>query len=75
MVVNELIKKFETNKEVKFKLYSLEYIIKEFDSKVVIYPLLYETRKNTYNTIEEALKNYTVYNESLIDNQDRIILI
>jgi len=75
MVVNELIKKFETNKEVKFKLYSLEYIIKEYDSKVIIYPLLYETRKNTYNSIEEALNNYTVYNESILENIERLILL
>ena len=32
MVVEELKKKFETEKEVKFKLYSLEYIIKEEDA-------------------------------------------
>lgn len=75
MVVEELKKKFETEKEVKFKLYSLEYIIKEEDSKVIIYPLLYSSKKNVYNSFDEVLYNYTIYNESIIDNLDRLIIL
>ncbi len=75
MVVEELKKKFETEKEVKFKLYSLEYIIQEEDSKVIIYPLLYSSKKNVYNSFDEVLYNYTIYNESIIDNLDRLIIL
>ena len=74
MVVEELKKKFETEKEVKFKLYSLEYIIKEENGKVIIYPLLYDSKKNVYNSFEEVLYSYTIYNESIIDNLERLII-
>ena len=38
MKYEDLKKKFEINKKVKFKLYSLEYIIEMIDNNVVIYP-------------------------------------
>ena len=75
MVVKELKEIFERDREVRFKLYSLEYIIKERDNKVAVYPILYETKKNFYNSLEDALNNYTVYNESIIDNIDRLIIM
>ena len=37
MVINELKERYEKNNEVKFKLFSLEYIIQKVDDKVVIY--------------------------------------
>lgn len=75
MVVNELKGLFDKQHEVKFKLYSLEYVIKEIDNKITIYPILYETNKSFYNSLDEALNSYTIYNESIIENQDRIIII
>ena len=75
MVVKELKELFERNREVRFKLYSLEYAIKEMDNKITVYPILYETKKSFYNSFEDALNNYTVYNESVIDNIDRVILL
>ena len=45
MVVKELKELFERQHEVQFKLFSLEYIIKKVDDKVVIYPLLYSNKK------------------------------
>ena len=75
MVVKELKELFERNREVRFKLYSLEYVIKEMDNKINVYPILYETKKSFYNSFEDALNNYTVYNESIIDNIDRLILL
>lgn len=72
MTIEEMKKIFETNKEVKFKLYSLEYIIKMINDKVVIYPIIYETRKSVYNTIDELLNNYLIYNETIIANENRI---
>lgn len=75
MVLNELKERFEKNGEVKFKLFSLEYIIKKVDNKIEIYPSLYSNRKNIYSTLDEALNNFTVYNESIIESIDRVILL
>ncbi len=57
---------FETNNQLKFKLYSLEYLIEKVDNYVQIYAIDYPTRKNKYNSLEELINNYTVYNEPLI---------
>lgn len=75
MILNELKERYEKNNEVKFKLFSLEYIIQKVDDKVVIYPLLYSNRQNVYTSLEEALNYYTIYNESVIENIDRLILL
>ena len=74
MVVKELKELFERNHEVRFKLYSLEYVIKEENNLVVIYPLLYPQKKSRYKTIEELLNYYMIYNESIIENIDRLII-
>ncbi|MBQ2946668.1 MAG: hypothetical protein IJE04_02325 [Bacilli bacterium] len=75
MVLNELKERYEKNNEVKFKLFSLEYIIQKNDNGVEVYPLLYSNRKNRYSSLEEALNYYTIYNESIIENIDRVILL
>ena len=35
----------------------------------------YQNRKQTYSSFSDAMNNFTVYNESLIDNIDRIQII
>lgn len=75
MVLNELKERYEKNNEVKFKLFSLEYIIQKVDNNVVVYPILYSNKKNTYTSLEEALNYFTIYNESILDNIDRVILL
>lgn len=75
MILNELKEQYEKNNEVKFKLFSLEYIIQKVDNSVLVYPILYSNRKSTYSNLEEALNYYTVYNESIIENIDRLILL
>lgn len=75
MVLNELRERYEKNNEVKFKLFSLEYIIKKIDNDVVVYSILYDNRKYRYSSLDEALNNYTIYNESILDNIDRVILL
>ena len=57
---------FESNSRIKFKLYSLEYLIERVDNYVQVYAIDYPTRKSKYNTLEELFNNFTVYNESLI---------
>lgn len=67
--------KFEVNKKIKFKLYSLEYLIKKIDNYVQIYAIDYPTRKSKYNSLEELINNFTVYNEPLITSLNKIKLI
>ena len=56
---------FETKNKLKFKLYSLEYLIEKVDNCIQIYAIDYPTRKSKYNSFEELINNYTVYNEPL----------
>lgn len=71
----ELENIFNTSNEIKFKLYSLEYIIRKIDTGVEVFAILYQNRKQTYSSFSDAMNNFTVYNESLIDNIDRIKII
>lgn len=57
---------FESNSRVKFKLYSLEYLIEQVDNYVQVYAIDYPTRKSRYTSLEELFNNFTVYNEPLI---------
>lgn len=76
MNVNRIKELFVANKEVHFKLFSLDYTIKQIDNNVVIISAdIYSSRPSKYNTIDELLNNYTIYNETLIDNGNRIINI
>ena len=52
MKYEDLKKKFEINKKVKLKLYSLEYIIEMIDNNVVIYPEIYPQRKSKYFSLD-----------------------
>lgn len=74
MRYQELENVFNSSGELKFKLYSLEYIMKKVDNGVEVYAELYQTRKKVYSSFQEAMNNFTVYNESLADNIDRIKL-
>ena len=46
--------------------------MKKVDNCVEVYAELYQTRKKVYSSFQEAMNNFTVYNESLADNIDRI---
>lgn len=72
MRYEELEKVFKNNKRIKFRLFSLEYII---DNKVVIYPEMYPQRKQEYFSFDAIMNYYHIYNEPLIENIDRIILV
>jgi len=72
MRLQELENMFNSVGELKFKLYSLEYIIRKIDNGVEVYAILYQNRKKVYSSFQEAMNSFTVYNESLVDNIDRI---
>lgn len=75
MSLNDLQALFETNNHIKFKLYSLEYIIEKIDNYVQVYAIDYPSRKSKYKTFEELMNNYTVYNEPLITTINNIKII
>ena len=66
MSYESIKREFETNNRVKFKLYSLEYLIERADNYVQVYAIDQPTRKSRYNSLEELFNNFTVYNEPLI---------
>jgi len=75
MSLNELQTLFDKNNKIRFKLYSLEYIIEKIDNYVQVYAIDYPTRKNKYSSLKETMNNYKVYNEPLIEQIERINLI
>ena len=74
MNYNQLYELFLNNKVIHFKLYSLEYNIEEESNKVVIYANYYEKNKRSFNSFEELMNNFNIYNEPLINQMDRIII-
>ena len=64
MNYNQLYELFSKNKVIHFKFYSLEYNIEEENSKVVIYANYYEKNKRYFNSFEELMNNFNIYNES-----------
>ena len=73
ITIEELKKQFITNGRVKFKLYTLDYEIIQNDTQVIIYSLQYPNNKTNFNSFDEAINNYLIYNESIIENEDKII--
>ena len=74
MNYNQLYELFLNNKVIHFKFYSLEYNIEEESNKVVIYANYYEKNKRSFNSFEELMNNFNIYNEPLINQIDRIII-
>lgn len=75
MGFNDLQTIFDTNNKIQFKLYSLEYIIEKVNNVVEAYAIDYSTRKSQYSSFKEAMNNFKVYNEPLINQMERINLI
>lgn len=75
MNINKMKELLNSQGKVKFKLYSLEYIIVKEKESVIIYALLYPNKISRYKNIEELLQKYNVFNENIIDNEDRIIFV
>lgn len=74
MLLNQLEEILKTNNRVIVKIYSLKYAIEFVDSSYTIYPLLYSNRKYTYNSLKELFNSYQIYNESIINDLDRITI-
>ena len=69
------IKEIVNNKnKIIFKLYGVNYTIEKNEDKYYIYQTLNRLRQKQYMSLDELFKDYTVYNETLEDNQNLIIL-
>ena len=64
---------FNTKGKVRFKIYSLDYIIEKVDNIVVSYSELYPNQKTTYDNIDLVFTVFLIYNENIKDNDSRII--
>lgn len=73
ITIANLKKEFEQNGKVRFKLYTLDYEIIQNDTYVVIYSLQYPNNKTYFNSFDEVINNYLIYNESIKENEDKII--
>lgn len=74
-LLNIIENKLNDNKKVKLKIYALEYIIELDNGEYIIYSELYLSRISKYKSLKELFQNYTIYNENLIDNLNRIAII
>ena len=55
MTFDYLNNEFEKNNIVKFKLYSLDYIVEKVDSFIQVYAVDYPTRKSKYSSLLKSL--------------------
>ena len=72
MNVDQIKKILSVEQKVKFKLYSLEYVIEIIDGKAIIYSQLYPSKKTTFNNIDELLEQYLIFGENIKENDNRI---
>ena len=75
MRYQELENLYNDNYKLKFRLFGLEYIIKKDIEGVLIYPILYPESKKIFSNFSELMNNYTIFNEPIIKNIDKIILL
>lgn len=75
MNIQDIDRLLKTNKYIKLKIYGLIYVIEYKDNWYSIYPIEYESRKKSYTSLSQLLNEYTIYNENLFNNADRIKLI
>ena len=75
MNFKELQEIFNSKNIIIFKLYSLEYIIEKEEDYIVTYATNSYERKQKYNSFKEAMNNFKIYTEPLINQLDSIELI
>ena len=63
---------FDRNNELKFRLYNLDYIIRNNYNGVEVFAVLYPNDKKIYSSFDDAMNNYKLFNESLNGFIDKI---
>lgn len=75
MNFKELQEMFNSSNKIKFKLYSLEYVIESKDNEIIVYALDYSGRKEKFKSFKEAMNNYKIYSEPIINQMDKMELL
>lgn len=75
MTYETLLNIFNNKKILIFKLYNIDYTIKQKKDYVEIKASYYEKRLHQFKSFDELMQNYTIYNEPLINQMNRIIVI
>ena len=63
---------FNQNGIVHFTTYGLPYIIEKADNGANIWQDTEPKQMKLYDSVDSVLKYYTIYNESIEENDDRI---
>lgn len=66
---------FDNNNYIKFKLYSMNYIIQQKNDFIEAFAEDFPGRKEKYKSFKETMNNFKIYNEPLINQIDNIELI
>ena len=74
MNIEKIVNQLTEKNKVEFKLYSLTYVIENKDNMTIIYATSYPKNIKQYQNIEDLLNNFTIYNEPLINHDNRIIM-
>lgn len=75
MNVEKIVNQLTVKNRVEFKLYSLTYVIENKDNMTVIYATAYPKNIKQYKNIEDLINNFMIYNEPLLNHDNRIIII
>lgn len=75
MSYESLESNFNADGLLKFRLYSLDYIIRKNVNGVEIYALLYPKDKKVFTSFTDLMMNYTIYNISLNNYVNKITVI
>lgn len=75
MVLEKIEEIINNKNKVNFKIYGVIYTIERNEDNYLIYQTLNNLRQERYNSLNEIFREYTIYNESLVDNHDRIEII
>jgi len=78
MVVNMNVEKLKSilleKNKVNFKLYSLDYVIEKTENYIILFSPTYPKDVRKYNNIDELLNDFTVYNQTLFEIDDKVII-
>ena len=75
MIIDKIKEIVNQSKQIKIKMYSLEYTIKQLENCVVIYANLYPHQVSKYDNLDELFNNFTIYNETITENLDRLTIV
>ena len=66
---------FDNHNGIKFKLYSMNYIIDKKDDYIDAYAENFTGRKERYKSFKDVVNNFKIYNEPLLSQLDSIQII